>query len=337
MPPAEPGRDRLIAVPVTARQVAVIERAAELAGLSVAEYARSAAADRATADLRIIEAGREDGAAPMLPGTSSAAGAGRGAELAALIAARAVRRSEPATLADLCEVSVEVLAVTGAAVRVAADAEHRVLAHATDPVSRQLDELQLTFGEGPCTDAWELGGPVTAKDLRAVEAHLRWSGYTPAALAAGARAVFAFPLRSGAISAGTLQLYRREPGPLADGRLADALTLAELALDMILAHVHPGTPGSAGTGGNAGSAGGDAGGEQVGLPWHGDGLGADRAEIFQATGMVSVQSGVGLMEALTLLRRYAVAHRRPLSRVALEVVGRELRFPATGRKDDHGD
>ena len=51
-----------------------------------------------------------------------------------------------------------------------------------------------------------------------------------------------------------------------------------------------------------------------------------RAEVHQATGMVSVQLGVSLAEALVRLRAHAWAEDRLLADVAADVVARRLRF-----------
>jgi hypothetical protein len=45
----------------------------------------------------------------------------------------------------------------------------------------------------------------------------------------------------------------------------------------------------------------------------------DRAEVPQATGMISVQTGVGMAEALVRLRARALAPERPILDVAREV------------------
>jgi AmiR/NasT family two-component response regulator len=49
-------------------------------------------------------------------------------------------------------------------------------------------------------------------------------------------------------------------------------------------------------------------------------------EIHQATGMISVQLGVGLEEAFSRLRARALAQGRTLSELAGEVIARRLRF-----------
>ena len=49
-------------------------------------------------------------------------------------------------------------------------------------------------------------------------------------------------------------------------------------------------------------------------------------QVYQAHGMVRVQFGVSLKEALARLRGYAFAHDRPLTIVAADVLGRRLPF-----------
>jgi hypothetical protein len=62
----------------------------------------------------------------------------------------------------------------------------------------------------------------------------RWVAFTPPAVAAGARAVFGFPLRVGGVRLGALNLYRDRPGPLRDGQHADALVMADVAARWVL-------------------------------------------------------------------------------------------------------
>jgi AmiR/NasT family two-component response regulator len=51
-----------------------------------------------------------------------------------------------------------------------------------------------------------------------------------------------------------------------------------------------------------------------------------RAEIDQATGMLTEQLGVGIAEAFLRLRAYAYAHDRRLSDLAGDIVARRLRL-----------
>jgi hypothetical protein len=134
----------------------------------------------------------------------------------------------------------------------------------------------------------------------------RWPGFAPAAVAAGARALFAFPLQAGAIRAGVLSLYRARPGPLTPQQLADALVFADIALQLLL-DSYAGISGSA---------------DYRPL----DGLSDSRAEVYQATGMISVQLDVSLEEAFVRLRARAFAAETSLDSVARDVVSRMLRF-----------
>ena len=55
-------------------------------------------------------------------------------------------------------------------------------------------------------------------------------------------------------------------------------------------------------------------------------LASSRAEVHQATGMISVQLEVSAAEALVRLRAHAYAEGRTLRDVAADVVGRRLRL-----------
>jgi hypothetical protein len=169
----------------------------------------------------------------------------------------------------------------------------------TDEVGRLLAELQLTLGEGPLLDASASGGPVLASDLADGESGARGPAFAPAACRAGAAAVFAFPLVVGAIRAGVLGLYRDRAGPLSDFQLGDALVFADTAIMLLL----------------------DAEEQPAGLPSY-------RAEIDQATGMLTEQLGVSITDAFVRLRAYAYGNDIQLADVARDIVARRLRlFP----------
>jgi len=150
-----------------------------------------------------------------------------------------------------------------------------------------------------------------------VAAAARWPGFVPAAASLGVRAVFAVPLRIGAISVGALQAHRSTPGPLRDGALADAFALAD-ALTLLLLHRQ-----SPGAGRNPPAVNGSRPGLELPATY--------RAEVHQATGMISVQLQVTLAEALVRLRAYSYAEDRPIAEVAAEVVARRLRLDGRNR------
>jgi hypothetical protein len=180
----------------------------------------------------------------------------------------------------------------------------------TDEVSERLEELQLTFGEGPCVDASADDRPVLVPDLDAADVVGRWPAFGPAARLAGAAAMFSFPLQIGVIRVGVIDLYRRQPGPLSADQLGDALVFADTATVLLLDRQDQAAGGGGGTG-------------PGGQPWL---LALRRAEIDQATGMLTEQLGVGIEEAFVRLRAYAYAQDRRLADVAGDLVARKLRM-----------
>lgn len=230
---------------------------------------------------------------------------GRSVRIRVLVAEHAARRRARVGVRDVCTAAVAALPVQGAGVSAMSPATAGHPLCSTDDVSEQLEELQLTLGEGPCVDAFAHGAAVLTEDLLADEALDRWPVFAPAATQAGAGAVFAFPLRIGATNPGVLDLYAHRSGGLDPEQLADALVFADTAALVLL-----GTP-------LAGPGTEDA--------YPAD-LGGYRAEIDQATGMLTEQLGVGIDEAFIRLRAHAYAHGRRLADVARDVVARTLRF-----------
>jgi hypothetical protein len=118
--------------------------------------------------------------------------------------------------------------------------------------------------------------------------------------------VFGFPLQVGTVRLGALNLYRDRPGPMTENQYADCLVLAGVAAQAILAM-------------------------QVDAP---DGRLAAELEqganlrfvVHQASGMVAVQLGIGVGDALVRLRAYAFAQDRQIDEVAADIVARMLRF-----------
>jgi hypothetical protein len=187
-------------------------------------------------------------------------------------------------VADVCAAAVSSAELGGAWLAAARGGDPDFVMCVTDLVSEQLAELQLTLGEGPCRDVLVSDALVLAADLGDAESVRRWPGFVPLARQLGAGAVFAFPLIVGAIRAGVLGLYRGSPGPLPGRQLGDLLILADAATVMLLGGADGGT-------GNEDGAWPD--GQAPDLALH-------RAEIDQATGMLTVQLGVPAAEAFAL-------------------------------------
>jgi ANTAR domain len=228
-----------------------------------------------------------------------------------LVAEQAARRGGRIAAGDVCAAAAAAIEVTGAWLSAAAGAPAGHLLQVTDEVGERLAELQLTLGEGPSVEVAAFGGPALASDLAERESGRRWPAFAPAACQAGAAAVFAFPLAIGAIQAGVLSLYRDKPGRLSDVQLGDALLFADTATLLLLDAHADGFDGHDGHDGR--------GGQQPGLARH-------RAEIDQATGMLTEQLSVGITEAFTRLRAYAYANDLRLADVARDIVARRLRL-----------
>lgn len=208
----------------------------------------------------------------------------------------------------LCQEALVSLTVSGVGMALmTAEGQNGGVVAATDGTARQMEDLQFSLGEGPCVDASHSGRPVLQPDLLAT-ALARWPAFGGAVLAAGVRAIFAFPLQVGAIRLGVLDLYRSTAGPLSDLDLADALAFADAAT-LVLLRLQD-----------------RFGGEDDAGPT--DAV-DDRAEVHQATGMISIQLGVSLAVALARLRAHGYAESRPVSDIAADVVRRRVRFDDT--------
>jgi hypothetical protein len=205
----------------------------------------------------------------------------------------------------LCEVCAEAVALTGAGIMLMSGDLPRGSVCSSNAVSALIEELQYTLGEGPCVDAYQQDRVVAEPDL-ADPVTRRWFAFTPPALEAGVRAVFGFPLRVGAVRLGALNLYRDRPGPLSDGQHADALVVADVAARWVLEAQAGAPPGAV------------AQGLEVGADFH--------FVVHNAAGMVTVQQGVSVTEALIRLRAYAFSNDRLLADVAEDVIARRLRL-----------
>ena len=207
--------------------------------------------------------------------------------------------------ARLCGVCPGIVGVSGAGVMLMSGDVSRGSLCTTNDVSHLIEELQYTLGEGPCVDAYHQDRVVAEPDLADPVAR-RWFAYSPPALAAGVRAVFAFPLRVGAVRLGALNLYRDWPGPLSDDQHADALVVADLGARWVL-EAQAGAPPDV-----------VAKELEIGADFH--------FVVHNAAGMTSVQQRISITEALIRLRAHAFSNDRPLADVAEDVVAGRLRL-----------
>ncbi|GGX96898.1 GAF and ANTAR domain-containing protein [Streptomyces minutiscleroticus] len=172
-----------------------------------------------------------------------------------------------------------------------------------DRLGIALEDLQYTLGEGPTPDVAVQGRPVLEGDIARMPPS-RWPLFLPDALHTGAAAVFALPLRIGAILYGVFTGYRTASGPLTAQQLRGALAFTDLTV-LLLDH-------------------------RAGAPYLPESA-ADldtlhRAEVHQATGLLSARLDIPLDHALVRLRAYAYCHTQPLLEVARDVIHRHSRL-----------
>jgi hypothetical protein len=211
----------------------------------------------------------------------------------------------------LCTVAAEVTGMSGAGIMLMSGDVPGGSLCTSDAVSAVIEDLQYALGEGPCVDAYQQAHAVLEPDLMHPIA-ARWLAFSDAAVDAGARAVFGFPLQVGAVRLGALNLYRDLPGALTDAQHSDALVMAEVAAQTILSIQANAPPGKL------------AAELELGADFH--------YVVHQASGMVAAQLGVSVGQALIRLKAHAFGNDRALSEVALDVVKRTLRFDA-----EHGE
>lgn len=228
------------------------------------------------------------------------------ARVAAILASIIDNGDRSSSLAErLCLECRARLRISGVGIALMSADGSSSLVAATDGPARHLEDLQFSLGEGPCVEASRTGRPVMQPDVL-VTAPDRWPAFGAGVQSTGIRAIFAFPLQVGAIRLGILDLYRDVAGSLTDADFSDALAFADAATWVLLSLQ-----------------------DQANIEGHPlmpiDVL-DNRAETHQATGMISVQLGVDLKESLLRLRAAAYAADRPMSDLAVDVVGGRVRF-----------
>jgi hypothetical protein len=205
---------------------------------------------------------------------------------------------------DLCAPFVELLPVSGASISIFRRSGNSTTVCTSDPLARRLDAMQFGLGEGPRWVVARTGKPSISADV-ARESHPDWPVFGAGIAALDVGALFAFPILTGPVLVGVVDLYRRTPGPLGHDATSQALTLARrVAAPAVREALRSAA---------------DAEAPHAKAP-------ALRREVHQAVGMVFVQLGVTTVEALALLRAYAFSTNRPLEDIARDVVERRMDF-----------
>jgi len=223
-----------------------------------------------------------------------------------------IAESDDSSPGRLCNVCMDVTATSGAGIMLRSGNVTRGSLGMTDAVSSFIEELQFMLSEGPCIDAYNLEVPIAEPDLAGATS--RWLGLTPPVFKAGVRALFAFPLRVGAVCIGTLDLYRDHSGALSDDQHADALIMADVVSQAVL-KMQAKTPL----------------GELVAQL---EAVMTPQNVVYQAVGIASAQLGLSVDASLIRLKAHAFAKDRLLTELAQDVVARRVRFDAAGEAHD---
>ena len=204
---------------------------------------------------------------------------------------------------SLCTVAAEITGLSGAGITLTSAGNENMKWCASNNIAQELMDLELMLGEGPGDEASRSGVANEEHNLVSPEG-ARWMFYTPEAVAVGARAVFGFPVRIGAVRFGALSLFRDEPGRLSDAQSSDAYLMASVIGRAILAM-------------QAGAPGGTLAGEL-------EGQSTFDFAVHQAAGMLAVQGSLSVRDALVALRAHAFATKAAPSVLAERVVNREV-------------
>lgn len=215
----------------------------------------------------------------------------------------------PLAAADrLCLACVELLDVDGASISLIEGGTIQGTFGSSGQLGRTLDELQFTYGQGPCLDAVAQRRPVLVPDLGAPTED-RWPALAEAILGHGISAVFALPVSVASTPVGALDLFRRSSGPLDDAAMSGGAWAAGLAALPLLDLMTSDTDWQR-------AADGQGSWEQL--------ASLERVEVYQATGIIVAALGVTAADALVRLRAHAIARSLTASQVAYQILNRRL-------------
>ena len=221
---------------------------------------------------------------------------------ATVVANRVDSGGDPAT--SLCGAGVDVLGLTGVGIMLLSGSRLDCVA-ASDTVTGDIEALELMIGEGPCVDAFHTGHASFDENL-ADDRTVTWGAFREAALAAGVRAAFGFPVVVAGVCIGVLNCHSDQAGKLSESQVADARVVADVSGRTIVAWQADAPPGR--------------------LAWQLERSGNHRVVVHQAAGRVSVQAGVSVGDAMALMSAHAFSHDSTLLHVAEEVLAGRLRF-----------
>jgi len=200
-------------------------------------------------------------------------------------------------VAEFCNAGTTRIGVDAMTVTFANSFGNLELLYATDELAERVAQIGFALGQGPSFDARATGLPTMADDLAASVSVHRWPLFALEAVHAGVRAMHVYPLNFSVGAIGTVGLYSRIPGRLSTQQFRQAEAITDL---IALTLVDPSS------------------GASIGL-----GL---RMNVHQAAGMVMIQTGTTIQDALVLLRSAAFSEDMQVTDLAAEVIAGRRRF-----------
>ena len=229
--------------------------------------------------------------------------------LAASLRRLADRGDEGTMLSALNQVSaacVELFSVTGSGIMLFDEQNAQRYVASTDGPGRVLEKLETELGEGPCTDAFVYGGLMASSDLAA---DARWPTLAGAIASLPVHAVLGVPVRLGAITVGTIDIYRDHAHNWSGSEEAALLRYSDVVSSTLMAALA------------AHNAGELAAQLQYALDY--------RVIIERGVGYLMAREGVEAVTAFNRLRRAARNTQRKIGDVA-EVLLATGRLPTAG-------
>ena len=211
--------------------------------------------------------------------------------MAELARASAAPRSVEDVLSDVTTAAMELVPGTDAAgvLLVAKGGKFQSLAGTSD-LPHELDELQMTFNEGPCVEAALDELIVRTDDFRSES---RWPSYSAAVVKIGVLSGLSFKLYTSDRNAGALNLFAFKPNAFDSEDETTGVVLAAHAAAAILASRH---------------------GEQLQSAL------STRDRIGQAKGIIMERFGIDDVQAFEMLRRLSQDSNTRLIDVAQRVI-----------------
>lgn len=174
----------------------------------------------------------------------------------------------------------------------------------SSPCARALDELQYSFGDGPCLTAMRTGTTIPVPNTHE---ELRWHEYSQAVSAAGVGSILGVPLPLEDGSSAALNIYSSEPHGFTSEDIARANLFAEQAAKSLMIELRL------------------ARAEEARENLHA--AMKSRTAIDVAVGVIIAQNRCSQETALNMLRRASSTRNVKLRDVALDVIASATTTP----------